>query len=277
MKNLSLFIVVLLIVGVAGWWWFAAEPVAVTEPPAADAPAATFANVTADGERLEIFAEDEMVAELSLATFLAWTEEYWDEVFAERPAFGEIREVDHTCFNRFDETVSLSPDGQLVAFSVHDYAAASSLTFVGIYRLSDETIELIPAQNHGNISELFWSPDSALLAYSLDTARAMGDALSVDSVISLEKLQTIETEDLLVALGDTETDWRDIMPEIRDLAWESDTTLRFTSNDPSDETESLTWSLATERYPFLKTTILSIITKLIQRIWQNKGIEFQLK
>jgi len=32
-----------------------------------------------------------------------------------------------------------------------------------------------------------------------------------------------------------------------------------------------------ERYPFLKTTILSIIPKLIQRIWQNKATAYQLK
>ena len=35
--------------------------------------------------------------------------------------------------------------------------------------------------------------------------------------------------------------------------------------------------LISERYPFLKTTILSIIPKLIPRIWQNKAIAFQLK
>ena len=31
------------------------------------------------------------------------------------------------------------------------------------------------------------------------------------------------------------------------------------------------------RYPFLKTTILSIIPKLIPRIWQNKATELQRK
>lgn len=243
MKKFGIFIAVIVIAGGVGWWWFVAEPAVVTEPPPADASAATFANIAGEGERLEVFAEDELVAELSIEALQAWTAEFWDEVFTERPSFGDMREVDHTGFNRFDETVSLSPDGQLVAFSVHDYAAASSLTFVGIYRLADETIELIPATNHGNISELFWSPDSALLAYRLDTARAMGDALSVDSIVDLQKRTTIDSEDFLDALGDTETDWRDFMPEIHDLAWESDITLRFTSNDPSNETENLSWQL----------------------------------
>ena len=243
MKYPVLFFLVVVGIGSAGLWWFAAEPAVVTEPPAADAPADTFASVAAEGQRLAVFAEDEMVAELTIEAFQAWTAEFWDEVFTERPSFGEMREVDHTGFNRFDETVSLSPDGQLVAFSVHDYAAASSLTFVGIFRLEDETIELIPDENQGNISELFWSPDSALLAYRLDTARAIGDALSVDSVIDLEKRTTIDSEDLLDALDDAETDWRNFMPEIRDLVWESETIVQFVSNDPEDESASLAWNL----------------------------------
>lgn len=243
MKYPVLFFLVVVGIGSVGLWWFVTEPAVVTGPPAADAPAATFASIAGEGERLEVFAGDDMVAELSIEAFQAWTAEFWDEVFSERPSFGELREVDHTGFNRFDETVSLSPDGQLVAFSVHDYAAASSLTFVGIFRLEDETIELIPTENHGNISELFWSPDSAQLAYTLNTARAMGDGLSVDSVVDLEKRTTIDSEDLLDALGDTETDWRNFMPEIRDLVWESETIVQFVSNDPEDESASLAWNL----------------------------------
>ena len=243
MKNLVLFVALVLVVGLVGWWWFLAEPAVVTEPPADDAPVVTFASISGEGQSLEVFAGDEMVAELNIEAFQAWTAEFWDKVFVERPSFGEVREVDHTGFSRFDETVSLSPDGQLVAFSVHDYAVATSLTFVGLFRLADETIELIPAENHGNISELFWSPDSAQLAYTLDTARAVGDALSVDSVIDLNKHITIDSEDLLDALGDTETDWRNFMPEIRDLVWSSETIVQFVSNDLRDESASLTWNL----------------------------------
>ena len=242
MKNLVLFVALVLVVVLVGWWWFVDEPAVITEPPADDAPVATFASIAGEGQSLEVFAGDDMVAKLTIEAFQAWTAEFWDEVFVERPSFGEMREVDHTGFSRFDETVSLSPDGQLVAFSVHDYAVATSLTFVGLFRLVDETIELIPAENNGNISELFWSPDSAQLAYTLDTARAVGDALSVDSVIGLEKRATIDSEDLLGVLGDTETDWRNFMPEIRDLAWSNESIVQFVSNDPRDEFASLSWN-----------------------------------
>ncbi len=51
------------------------------------------------------------------------------------------------------------------------------------------------------------------------------------------------------------------------------------SQDRNEEARAFLDNLpkSVERYPFLKTTILSIITKLIQRIWQNRATEFQLK
>ena len=241
MQYLTSILIVLLGVGLAGWWLYLSEPNRSFESPVADAPAASFASVGLYGESINVVLDGELHASLSIDEFQDWATTHWDTIFTEPPSFGEVREVEVANFAWFDESVSLSPDATRVAFSVHDYAVATALTFIGVWHLEDNSIDLVPAANNGNIAELFWSPDSALVAYTLNTARAQGDGVSVDSVDDLKKAVTILTEDLLAALADTEVDVREFLPRLRDLSWDSDTQLRFVSDDPYDAEEELHW------------------------------------
>ena len=192
-----------------------------------------------DGEEIVIVSTDgDQLYNYRIETLNEWTSEYWDSVFAERPAFGEVREVNHESFARFDQVVALSPDRQYVAFVVSDYAVATTLSFVGILNYQTDTVELIRAVNNGGVGELVWSEDSQYIAYRLDTARASGDSLVTASVAEREQLFMLDAEMLLSELGDTETEWRDYLPEFTNLRWLESNQVSFDYTHPDGGTVS---------------------------------------
>lgn len=169
----------------------------------------------------------------SIDAFNEWTQAHWDDVFDERPSFGDLREVEFTRFRRFDRGASVSPQGDALAFSVSDYAAASTMSFVAILDVASEEVVLVDAANRGGIDDLHWSPDGRYVAYRLHTARAHGDALSVDRPDAAEKMFSLDGDALLAALPGTDgTDPSSFRPEISDLTWTNEGRLSFTSRSP---------------------------------------------
>jgi len=199
------------------------------------------AGVIEYGDRGEIIKvldqEGETVVEYSIEELRDWARENWDNIFEERPAFGEIREADPDHFYRFDDGASLSPKYNYLAFSVSDYAAATHLSFTGIIDVRTGELRLVGKESTGSIREIIWSSEETHIAYVLDSARAQGDYLSVDSVGKMEKEFILSGEDLLARLDSEEGGF---MPGFRDIKWIGER-LEFTTD--GIEEESVRWSI----------------------------------
>lgn len=238
MKKIFIVIFILIIVAVLVLIFFRAED---TEK---HGPSETI-EYAADGEVIRVLdKEKNVIFEYSIDEFRGWVKEHWHDIFEEPPAFGELRDVDPENFFRFDNTASLSPDRNFLAFSVHDYAALTSISFVGIIDFKTAEVKLISEASVGNLQNLIWSPRGSHLAYILDTGRAYGDFLSIDNATELKKEVMLSGDDILDSLENS--DPVEFMPRFRNLKWTEDgQKLKFTSNNIK-ERGMLNWSINVE-------------------------------
>ncbi len=178
--------------------------------------------LTEERTGIEVYnKEDEMISRLDFSRFQEWANENWEEVFEETPMFAEdIEETKVTpdSFYFFDEAVALSPKEEKVAFSVHSYFTATHLSFIGIFDIDADKLYMIRKENRGEVDDIFWSPDGKSITYTLSTARAKGDYLSIDNVESLQKEFTLSGEDIERKLDYKEA----LMPRFRDIAWKKE-------------------------------------------------------
>lgn len=188
-------------------------------------------------ESIDVLNENEEVLHsMTIEEIQNWAEENWD-IFEEPPQVA-MREVRPGNFTFFDKTAKLSPDQNKLAFSVSDYAAATTLSFILIMDIESGELSMVKEPTRGSVDEFHWSNDSRFLAYSLNTARASGDLLSVDDIESMEKSFTLGEEDLLEILQPEEDPT--FMPRFRDLEWREER-LHFTTDSLEDE--EINWSV----------------------------------
>lgn len=157
---------------------------------------------------------ERLVFSYSVDDFAEWMKENWDDLFEEPPSFGDMREVDPDNFYSFS-SAAFSPKSNFIAFSTSDYAVATDISFIGVVNIETEEVRAIRDKNIGSVSDMVWSPQETHIAYILDTARAPGEYLSVDSIISRKKEFTISYEDFLDE--DEESDY--FNPNFRNLEW----------------------------------------------------------
>ena len=207
----------------------------------------------ADGEIIRLLdKEKNVVFEYSIEEFRSWAKENWQDIFETPPAFGELREVDPENFYRFDNTASLSPDRDFLSFSVHDYAALTSISFICTINIETAEVKLVGKENIGSLQNLIWSPQGSHLAYVLDSARAQGDFLSVDNTEKMEKEFTLSGNEILNAL--TNPDHVGFMPHFRELGWiGGGERLGFTT-DGLKEGEAFVWSIDVQGTDLKKET-----------------------
>jgi len=199
-----------------------------------------------DGEIIRVLdKEGEVFHEYFIGDFREWAGKNWDDFFEESPAFGEMREVQPENFYRFDEGASLSPQYSYLAFSVHDYAAATTLSFVGVIDLNTKEVDLIKKDNKGEVGEIKWSPGETDIAYALHTAKAKGDYLVVDNLEKMEEKFSLSAEDIL---KNKEADnYRHFMPRFRDIKWREDgQRIKFVTDDLQGE-GALNWSINNQK------------------------------
>ncbi len=189
------------------------------------------------GESIKIADEDgNLLFNYSIQEFRSWAKENWDDLFEERPSFGELREVDPELFYLFNKTASFSPKFDKLAFSVSDYAAATDISFIGIIDIETREVDLIRDKNIGGVREIIWSPRQNYLAYILDTARAGGDFISIDEIDGMKKIVTLSEKDL-----NQEQDF--LMPEFHELSWSDDEEKLFFKTD-FNEVKSWSFNLS---------------------------------
>ncbi|MGM0482752.1 MAG: hypothetical protein ACQEP6_02725 [Patescibacteria group bacterium] len=180
--------------------------------------------------------EEEAEHSITIEEVSQWMEENWS-VFEEPPKVA-MRQVEPDNFTFFDKTAKFSPDQDKMAFSVNDYAAATTVSFILIMDTESGNLNMVKDPTRGSVEEFHWSKDSRFLAYPLNTARASGDMLSVDDTEDMEKKFTLEEEDLLEALEQEED--TTFMPDFRDLKWKDDR-IHFTTD--SHEDGDINWSV----------------------------------
>ena len=188
---------------------------------------------------------DEGVAlfQLTIDELNQWTEANWG-IFEEPPEVA-MREVDPSGFGFFDRAASISPDNKRLVFSVSDYAAATTVSFVILADIETGEIEMVSELARGGVDDYVWSDDGDLVAYTLSTARAGGDFLRVDDVEQMEKSFVLNEEDLLSILDPDEelVEMGQFMPVFGDLEWRENR-LYFSSEHPEDD--RVRWSVAVD-------------------------------
>ncbi len=205
-------------------------------------------HVREEGEEAQVLKvvneEGETFFELTIEELNEWTKENWD-IFDEPPEVG-MREVEPGSFGFFGRSSAISPNNEKVVFSVDDYAAATTVSFILYADIERGELNMVDEPARGSVENFVWSADSELVAYTLGTARAGGDFLSVDDTKEGRKVFTLNGEEIFEALDlDEETmDPGQVMPYFRDLEW-SDERLFFTTDHPEKE-ESVKWSIDKE-------------------------------
>ncbi len=173
-------------------------------------------------ETIEILDEEEQVIfEYTYDEFVEWAENHWEDLFEEIPSFHEDYHIyPEDLHPYFDDTATLSPCGNLLAFSVHDYHAATHMSFVGIANLQNGEVDLVDQKNRGQIEEFHWSPGSDYLAYVLNTTEVTEFFLSNDNVEQMSKEFTLDEEDIRKTLN--EDGYTYFFPFFSDLSWRED-------------------------------------------------------
>lgn len=199
--------------------------------------------LTEERTGIEVYnKEDEMISRLDFSRFQEWANENWEEIFEETPMFAEdIEETKVTpdSFYFFDKTVTLSPEEEKVAFSVHSYFAATHLSFIGIFDINTDKLYMIRKENRGEVDDIFWSPNGKRIAYTLSTARAKGDYLSIDNMESLQKEFTLSGEDIERKLDYKEA----LIPRFRDIAWKKEGEVVVFITDSKDLKKEAVWEV----------------------------------
>ncbi len=187
--------------------------------------------------------EDEIMFQLTIDELNQWTQDNWN-VFEEEPEVGG-RAVDSSAFGFFDRAASISHDNRKMIFSVSDYAVATTVSFVIVADIESGEMNMVSEPAPGNIEDFSWAEDSEMVAYTLGTARAAGDFLSVDDMITFERGFMLSEEELLEVLDPEEemVETGQFMPVFQDLEWTEDR-LYFTSEDP--ENGRANWSIGKE-------------------------------
>lgn len=217
------------------------EEVLLSEEPVHD-PVAEEVRITDAEQQLRVFdSVGNEIYQLTIHDLNEWVSEYWDDVFAVRPSFGEIREV-NTEFSRFDQVAAVVPERNEVLFVVSDYAAATTLSFVGILNLNSEQIHIPPFTNNGGISSIYVSPEGEYVAYSLDTARAQGDGLVLVDMVNQERIQEFNGVDIISTLTtDENVASNEYLPQFTVIGWIQNHTLEFSTVDPREQSERVQW------------------------------------
>ncbi len=200
------------------------------------------------GEAVRVLSGEDVFFEYSIEEFREWAKANWSDIFRTPPSFGEAREVDPENFYRFDDTATISPRSNFLAFSVNDYAVATSISFIGVVDLRSKEVNLVGKENMGGVQSLYWSPDENYIAYTLNTARARGDYLSVDNRGRVEKEFTLSGTDIFNILtedGDSEEGvYLHFMPNFRGVEWtERGRRLTFTTDDHTEDYVGVKWSI----------------------------------
>ncbi len=161
----------------------------------------------------------EVMFEISIDEFRDWAINNWDNIFDERPSFGEIREVDPNNFYVFDGNGSLSPKNNYLAFSVNDYAVLTNISFIILVDIDSGELSMIKDYNQGGVRDIVWSEDENYIAYILDTARSGGDYLTVDNIVERKKEFIVSGEDVYDLQTSKE---EEILPFFEIIGWDDD-------------------------------------------------------
>ncbi len=209
-------------------------------------------NFINEGEKIEVLDSDNIVYSLEIEDFRVWAKENWSDIFEEKPAFGDLREVEIDNFYNFNNTAIISPLDNHLAFSVSDYAALTDISFIGIVNLNNKELSLINKENIGAVQSMLFSPEENYIAYTLDTARAKSDYLTVDSVISKTKEITISEKNILNV---TAENCEELHPQFSNLYFRNDNELYFTALNCSEE--KIEWILNIENKEIKQKNIIN--------------------
>lgn len=156
----------------------------------------------------------------SIEDFNQWAAENWEDLFQEPPRVGG-RQV-NTNFSFFNDNPDFAPSINKIVFFVNDYAAATTVSFIGVVDINSGETNLIPETIRGGVGNYVWSTENQYLAYKSNTARAVGDYIYVDDIKNMERSFTLSRDDVLQRFNTAEEESpTGFNPEFRNLEWKN--------------------------------------------------------
>ncbi len=173
-----------------------------------------------------------------ISEFRDWAKTNWTDIFEEKPAFGEIKEVEIDNFLNFSKELSISNDEKKLAFWVSDYAVLTDISFIAFIDLNDFSISMINKEIIGSIRNIVWSDNDKYIAYLLDTARTYGDYIRIDEIKNKRKLINLEREDIINYL-EIENDQE--LVTFSDISWQNNENILNFITLIGDDNERYYW------------------------------------
>ena len=207
------------------------------------------AEITDSADLIKIqLAETDTLADLSIQQWQQWAEPRWDDLYPDPITIGDMeRNADD--FDRFGR-VAITPDSTQLLFSVTTYAIATTISLVGFFEVRSQEFSMFDSEGPGSLEEVAWSPDGKFLAYSMGTARARGDHLHVANFDDKSVTAKFAEQDIVARLEEeiagyeTGTDQPQgsiLKPHFRDLEWDDNSMLSFTSYKYHREDQVVRW------------------------------------
>ena len=196
-----------------------------------------------DRQSFQVLKKDgQVVLNYSINDWRDWAEENWEIILSEPLAIGD-EEITPDRFYSFN-SVALAPDFSRIAFSLSAYAMLTDLSLINVINLTDGRVWMMPEGTFGQVGEMVWSPTGRHLAYSLHTARAMGDRLSVDNIANLTKEFVLTDQEIVLGLRTEGTsDWEELNPNFRELVWSEDGQRLYFLTDSLIQDKTAKWSI----------------------------------
>lgn len=177
----------------------------------------------------------------------------WNDLFPE-PIMVNDTEIGPERFERFT-VASPVTDPRKMIFAVSTYLMPEDISLFFVLDVRNRELSFVGEENRGVIGDIKWSPKGTHFAYFLNTQRAAGDYLTLDSIETMEKEFILEEEDILLALGMLEEELESIefTPEFRSLGWTEDGERLTFVSDTLEEDEEARWSINIDGTEIVRT------------------------
>jgi hypothetical protein len=176
-------------------------------------------NLSPDFKTIQVKKEGQLFYIYTIEQWQEWAKKNWSTLKLKPIIMGELGVIgdepeDFVQFN----SASLSLDKIKIAFAISSKEIAlSTFSITGVLNLETKEVTIIPNILGGSVEKIIWSPNSTHFAYTIGTARAEGDKLSLDDVLNKKNNFVLDGERIGTILGETSP--VHFIPQFRDLRW----------------------------------------------------------
>ncbi len=179
--------------------------------------------------------DGETLLSYDIDKFNQYLKENWDK-FKEKPMVAN-REINPWSFQFFDPNAIIN--NNILFFTVHDYASATSESIFAYMDIKTEDINFIKQTIRWTINHIMADKENNFVAFVQDTARSQGDFLTIIDLKQNNIIKMLGEDDIISKFENFEKPY--FMPNFKNLTWEGEKLL-FETENPT-WTWNISWSI----------------------------------